>query len=453
LAIWSVNCYIDIRIILLYIKHHRCRYNTMAELKSEIKPDDRLTESLLQVNRLQYRLPPEIGVARAKTVVVDHFQESKYVQGRRMVLDAQTGSSFIDARNSWLEFTLVADGTDALTLGSGSAMNVIDNVLIKGRGGREVCRIEKANLFSKFKQQWENPLGWTNSVGPNQGYATITSASVSGTAVNVKTPVERRFAIPLSALAPVFDQDKLLPAQMMEGLRMELTLATVGAALVQDGAATDGSYYVENPEVHWAAVDLSDQFKRKINEISAQRGLNLMHKEWYHQETGGAATTTYDFDIRKAASKALKSMTISRVTASIDSELKDIDGMNSEAFLYTRAQSHIGADYFPQQAMTGSATNWTTFYQHALSAWGKMSATWSPPTTTYANYGAVSASHCISLNKSGGVSDLDGYQVNNSRALVHNFVFEGPAVARTLDSYLQHVRLLQIFPSSILIKD
>ena len=431
------------------------------DLKKAVAPQNKLSDSLLQVNQLSYRLPPEIGVARAKKVVVDQFQRTSYSSGR-MILDAQTGSAFVNGRESWIEFNLSCDQT--VGLGQGSALNVIEEALVKGRGGREVSRVERCNLLGKNVQTWKASRDYINSVGGVQGYAPIDGFGdieapgspyvASGLEV---TSTARRFCIPLSAIAPVFDQARLLPPQLMEGMRIELLLASLNTAFVRIGTAPT-TYTVANPEIHWSTVDLADQFKRKINEMAASRGLNLLHKEYFHQISANN-TGQFNFDVRKAASKALKMLVVSRADTLYDVNTTLVDSMGSESFLYSRAISHIGADYFPQQAITAdSKTDYASFYQNTLHAMDKMGAYDMPPSVGYTDYGRESATiggkalYAVRLNKS-GVSDLDGYQINNSRALIADVTFSGSAVARTLDIWLQHLRAVKVFTSGLDVKD
>ena len=51
--------------------------------------NDSLTQSLLQVNKLLYKMPPMIGIASKKHHRIDYFQSSNYVNGEVMVLDSR----------------------------------------------------------------------------------------------------------------------------------------------------------------------------------------------------------------------------------------------------------------------------------------------------------------------------------------------------------------------------
>ena len=55
-----------------------------------------LADSLLQVNQLSYRLPPQISIASKCTHVINYPQQASYNNGNTMIFDCQTGSQFVD---------------------------------------------------------------------------------------------------------------------------------------------------------------------------------------------------------------------------------------------------------------------------------------------------------------------------------------------------------------------
>ncbi len=58
----------------------------------------------------------------------------------------------------------------------------------------------------------------------------------------------------------------------------------------------------------------------------------------------------------------------------------------------------------------------------------------------------------FNLNKS-HVTDLDGYVLNNSRALVVDIQCKATPVSRKLDSYLQHLRVAKVYTANAEIRD
>jgi hypothetical protein len=238
---------------------------------------------------------------------------------------------------------------------------------------------------------------------------------------------------------------------MTTGLRIEITLETPAVATLASPAIA--SYTVERPEVHWDTHDLADQFKRKISEMASAQGLNVVHKEYFHSIITGGATDTYNFDIKKACSKALRLDLISREAGAINNGTTD--SLDAEDYKWERWQSHIGADYFPNQPLTVDDTTVngnSEAYYATVFAHGKTSQCWNPPAvdpTAYTNGGAGMIS--FNFNKS-SVSELQGYQVNNSRAIIVD-VKADSSVARRLDAYLCFLRATKYFTSNAEVRD
>ena len=280
-----------------------------SQMRNE-KINDGLVESLLQVNSLTYKMMPNISIHKSRGLQVDYFQESTYSQSRRMILKAQTGSAYVDPMNSYLTFKVQTVGGVG-GFGIGSACNLLNAVYVYSRSGDEVTRLENANLYIKNDQRYSCPQEYFDTLGQVQGYpssGSIINSGVVGTD-NLTAGNEAQVVIPLQAIAGCFNPigNKLLPPQFMEGLRIEIQLETSEIAF--RGAAITG-YNVLNPEIHWDRYDLMDQYRAKIQEIAAQRGLNILHKEAYHNPASKGNATTFNLEINKAASKALKLIAI-----------------------------------------------------------------------------------------------------------------------------------------------
>lgn len=434
-----------------------------------VSQNDSMVDALLQVSNLKYKMPASLGIVSRRNHRQDFFQQSSYNAGETMVLDCQTGSDFVDTTNSWLVFKLSAVGASG-DLASGSCANVLNRILIKTRTGKEWTRLENANLIIKFLQVYDCEQDWKNTLGRNQGYGT------DSTDANEVPTTGKVYVLPLWVI-PCFNRKELCPSQTMEGLRIELYTEQVGVALsVPAGSPSPTSYVIENPRIQWDCYDLGDAYKRKISEMASKQGLNLLHKEYFHTivAAGSAGQTQFNFDVKKAATKALKCHVITRANESISNN--NYDALGSLAFDYQRIQAHIGADYFPQVPITcespfGSSRNAEPYY-FTMFGHGKTNQCWNPPSVTPDEFSSLNDTittqpkyeNCMitfNLNKS-NVSDLQGYIVNTSRALLvdmesgiraNNFPNGNVDVVRRLDVYLCHLRLLKQYISNAEIRD
>jgi len=421
----------------------------MNESQGNAVASESLSNSLLQVNKMLYKMPPSLGITARRHHVIDFSQQNAYNAGQTVVFDIQTGSYFIDAKNSYLRLDVATVNGDATPFNSGGITNIIKRVVIRTKSGKEWCRCEEFNLYIRNALRYTASNNYLNKTGKSYGYDEdlATGVFVSSTG--------NRYTIPLW-LIPCFNQDKLLPPQIMEGLRIELTLAGVGEAFESADPLT--GYVVTNAEIHSDAFDIADQFKRKVAEMSARQGLILVHKEYFHSNVGTITSTdTYNYDIKKACSKACRNFNVLRPADDI--ETLNADSMNAEPYNVVRYQAHVGQDYMPNQPITIDApvtlSNVNEAYYDTQFVWDKVNQTWYCNTVNPDEFlgvvnkklGMVS----FNLNKS-HVTDLDGYVLNNSRALVVDIKCADSS-PRKVDTFLQHLRVAKVYTANAEIRD
>ncbi len=424
----------------------------MNESQGNAVASESLSNSLLQVNKMLYKMPPSLGITARRHHVIDFAQQNLYNAGQTVVFDIQTGSYFIDGKNSYLRLDIIPDA--GVEWKSGGATNVINRIVIRTKSGKEWCRCEEFNLYIR------NYLRYT--CGENYLNRTARSYGFSGNGDEEAAPNGgngTRFTIPLW-LIPCFNQDKLLPPQIMEGLRIEITLASAGTA-ISGGAGT--AYEVKNAEIHSDAFDIADQFKRKVAEMSARQGLILVHKEYFHSNVGTLGeTNSYNFDIKKACSKACRNFTTLRNPATLEDS--NADSLNAEVHKVIRYQAHVGQDYVPNQPIViddplgPNVDNVNEEYYDTQFVWDKVNQCWYPNSVNPDEFLGTDANDinmgmvAFNLNKS-HVTDLDGYVLNNSRALVVDIKCFGANASRKLDTFLQHLRVAKVYTANAEIRD
>ena len=418
-----------------------------------------LTESLLQVNQLSYKLPPQISIASKCTHVINYSQQASYNGGETIIFDSQTGSQFVDPAASYLRL-FVKPSASSHGFGSGSVNNIFSRVVVRTQTGAELSRCEDYNLLNKFMERYSNSTAWFDSLGKAQGFdKAATSSTVYTTAI---PSTGRLFIIPVQALMACMNPigAKLVPPNIMSGLRIELQLASVVdvfSQVAQDASSPVNldSYTVTRPEIHWKVFELADAFQRKIQEMAAQ-GLNYLYKETFHTIVS-TSTADINFDIKKAASKALTCRIITR-DASIGAGR---DTFAAKVFNYETLQANIGENYWPNQKLqidtTPTLNNVNEAYYYTAYAADKLEA-WSPPSVDPSEFLGVSdytkynnGMICFNLNKS-NVSELAGYTTSNSRALLINLK-QHSATSVRLDAYLTFLRLCKIMISNVVVLD
>ena len=434
-------------------------------MDTNAEANDRLVESLLAVNQLQFTLPPQLGIATSRKHVVMFPQQASYTGASTIIIDSQTGSTYVDPFNSYFVFKVKLTGDQSMSWGSGSVANLIDRIIVRSRSGKELSRVESFPLWAKYSQLYSKNRDWVQTIGRSQGYANYNTAPTNATYGSpLASTVVYTFILPLSVIpcfAPL--NGKLLPPQLMEGLRLEITLANPNDVVTHYTAtALSGSVSTEiTPELHYDCFTIADQFARKIIDMSARSGLKLLYEEAFHTLVV-ANTTTINFDIKKACSKGLRLMLIPRDSTKVSG--LDNDTVASTFYPFLTQQINIGSEYIPNQKLTtgtSQQSNFEAYYQtmFAYSSLGGNCAispleyTGSSDRTIY--NGAMT---CFTLNKS-NVTGLNGFVINNSRALVVNLTRESvvgpPASPATLrvDAFLVHLRSLDVMVSNVSVAD
>ena len=435
----------------------------MAEVNRDMQ------EGFLRVNSLLYEFPPQLSVSSRRHRVTNYFQRNTYSPSETMVLDSQTGSTFVYGPDSYLTFGVQSVGAVA-NFGSGSCLNLINTVRVKTRGGQELNRIENFNVLATKHAKWTNEDSWLNSEATAMGFA-VGGAVENNKLNSLLTSVRTQYTIPLKFLAPIFAQSKLLPPQLCEGLRIEIELEKSSTALV-GGSVT--SYTILQPQVLFDATTIADAFTRRIAELSATQGLNIMYSNFYsNQVSGSVGQTSFNYDVKKAASKCMRLWVVSRDIAKINAAASDSIG--SLPFDYSSMSTHIGADYVPNVPIRVSGYVGTSnvggansenvrltseAYFHVLSAVRDQEKPKYPAVRLeHINYDDDRVRDSVlvfSYNKS-TFDNISGYDVNNSRALIVDLeistVVNDALTARRLDNWMEHLRNVNIFPNQAVISD
>lgn len=441
-----------------------------SDPNQNVEMNQRLTESLLQVNSLMYQLPPSLGIASVATHVVDFSQQSSYSGTNRetVIVDVQT-ANFVDASASYFKFEVKPEQA-GFSFASGSCANIFSRVCVRSKQGKEIARLEGAGLLTKFFERWNYSKQWLDSIGKVQGYSDtkFTAGSVSNTLdYGDEVPTSGKvFILPVQAIVPCFSiiGSKMLPPQMMSGLRLELTLESPDkcfASRNQTSLASLSGYSVNAFTCHWKNFVLADAFTRQIN-IMASNGLNVMHKEYFHTIVSPNGTQI-NTDIKKSCSKALKCMVITRLESDIKGAGRDT--LRSAPFDYTSLQAHCGTQFYPHQPLTvkdTSSNGNAEAYYYTAYGMDKLEH-FHPPSVSRDEFtGYPDASNndigwnngmiVWNINKS-NVSDLAGMQLNNSRSLLLDMTRESGDDAVRLDCYLQFLRLSKYTTTSCIVLD
>ena len=420
-----------------------------------------------------YKLPESIGVVTQQNHVENQFRHQKYNPGNTMMIKCLTGVNFVDAKNSWMSFTLntkTATGTTPTTgqliTNSGSILNIFRNVNVYDSTGKELSRCDNKNLLQKLIDQWTRSRDWFDTTGkmlqyPNTQYAVslplpyVTATTVTHTFNSTTTSLDgysgsnttRSIIVPMSMISPIFDQDKLLPPQLINQLRIEIVLEQVQKAfraVVQTPATDHATYEIANPIIHWNCLELDTKLAQSI----MSQPISLIHREFHHHQLD--ATSSANYTINKSVSKATRSITMTRETANINSAI--LDSIGSEPMIFASVQASLGSNRYPPTPQTNMITG---MYVSNLYAFDMLRSGNTPSvdprdfTTTGAN-GVIETTKCpvvwaLRFNKA-------GVTVNFTRELIYDIRFTN-STARRVDTWLEHKRAITIDGSNVSVKD
>ncbi|MHC4271291.1 MAG: hypothetical protein ACYST2_03140, partial [Planctomycetota bacterium] len=311
-------------------------------------------DSDLLVNNLIYEQPKALSLAVNRTYQKQYFQRNNYNgdKSTTMICDWNTGTSYVDACNSYLSFKIKlttdgAAGSTGANFGSGSAMNCINEVRIRSRSGTELDRTQMANLWSKYDSTFSKPDTNLTTVGSVQGFGptrrALTDPAILGDATSL------RVNLPLYVLSPFFRPIKkqLIPPQLASGLHMEIVLEDFRTAITQKAGVITG-YEIEELYFNLDCVELTDDTQRTLNMESADNGLEYAYERIFTAiSQQPSQQLSISQQVRKAVSQANYVTTIT-----LDPTVKvgvAEDSLVSIPFNYTSFQYRLGSLYFPHQ--------------------------------------------------------------------------------------------------------
>lgn len=351
-----------------------------------------------------------------------------------MICDWNTGTSFINCANSYLSVSVQLTGGafTAASFGSGSAMNIVNEVRIRSRSGVELDRVQNANIWSMFDSVYNRSSQNLDTIGSLEGFSvgriptnSVLDIDPAGNSAIVK------FLIPLGCVSPYFRPmgGQLLPPQLASGLRIELSLEDYRTALYQISGSVTG-YKITDCYFQLDSVELTDETQRTLNMESAKDGLEWSYERVYTTITQQpSAQTSISAQVRKAVSQAC--LVYSVAISGADKVDITKDSLVAVPFNTSSFQYRLGSLYFPHQRIEngedGSEATLIAYetFDKLRHPFRETSVT---PATFRSKYGVLAAS----LERDQSLQ-FSGLAVNNSRTLELDATFA--SVAENLEVY------------------
>ena len=312
------------------------------------------TQLVLHKNGLVYRLPQSLSTSVNRTFIKNYAQSQEYKESRTVVFDLNTGSRYIDPERCALIFTVDVDFAGSLdaTLGWGSegqtAAALIKHLLIKAKNGVELDRVDEVNLYSFVRRKFEGSNEEVLFIDSNAG----SQQTANEVQFNAAANAPKTYVIPLHHLSGLFRptvKGMKMPASLLSGARVELTLEKVGRAFTrQAGTVNVGTTYtISDPQIIMMSHELNDMTQRTLNEVSATDGLEYTYPRTF-VNLSTSSTNRTNIQVKKAVSQATRVWAISCEDA--DKENIQAPSFDSSQVIgFDKYQYRVGALFYPQQ--------------------------------------------------------------------------------------------------------
>jgi len=416
----------------------------------EKQQDQTVKSSILAVNNLTYVLQPDLSVAVSRTMVKQFPQAQKHTARDSMIFTLNSGSSYIDFRDSYLSIDVKNNSDKAGAFfgnAGGSACNFFNRITITSRSGQILERIDRVNQLSAIRVLYERSAGWRDSVGSAMGVG-ISSANLSW-AVGATI----RFIIPLGSLSVLFDTMKqLAPCQISSGMRIELQMEDARAAMVQgDATALVSAYEISVASLNLQSYLLSDVVLRTLNEMSASSGLEIVHETVY-SAVGQRNSSVLNTELSKAASRCLKAVYHERPVAVALSADPFASPTWSDAYYVQELQWRLGSIFFPNTSIRGDSARQSSpeMYASTVQAFGQLTEGLPLVSVSESDFRNGRACFAQSFERSNTL-DLAGQPSSNSRIinLVARFSSD---TTRESEFYLYYAQLIRVFSSNSVVE-
>lgn len=452
--------------------------------KSEVKSDNGKNESvetMLDFNALQYDMYPDLSVVVDRTTKTTYPLKSTFELGSTLQCYFNTGSDFIDASESYFVFDLkmvagnnngrdlstintaigpVTDKVKVFTWGdSGSAFNLIEEILITDRAGNEIERIRDVNRLANILLRYNRTSDYKSTTGSSVFYPL--NERKYNSVVGVGDAGITRWCLPLKHMSGLFDYNQLIPSQLMSGLRIELKFATITTAFVAPTDDANGAsstvtpiITIENPRFMMDSVKLTDSIMRELNKRSAEHGLEIMYRSWY-RDFAPTPNASINFESRKAVSRAFGAIAQFVKIPATQTALETTDLFASDVFDLTEWQWRAGNLYFPNQKLEGPVSQLgVETFVHAQKFFGKHKhqqydnsidvndfiAEENSSITNHSRLGVVT----VDLERT-TVQDLSGIPLNNSRVLAFTGKYANTDSTKGVYVFLNYLKVARVF--------
>jgi hypothetical protein len=383
---------------------------------------------LLDFNNMSYSLETPASLVTQRTDKRLYPQQRVASNGQTITFILNTGTSMVYQLNSGLYVKIEAVGiADALAcgFGSGSAMNIVQNIRIYSRSGVELTNTTRMNLYRRFTDKYHESPDWFGNVGSLMGYTDDDStATFTGTAAGVADRT-KEFVIPLRLLHPFFAEmsGRFLPANMASGMRVEIDLESPVVAFQGTTNAGDSpvSYTVQDSYLSLQTVDLMSSAISSLNKQASTSTLEYTYTDIMTARNTVGVSTNININVNKSVSFAMKAVGLLQNAGA--AALPQNDSF-AAPFLPASYWYSLGSQQMPSNQLID---NTPLSYMMALASYGKLKTPSREGSVSKQNFIDSYGVYAVSLERSDTLQ-LSSLPINSSRMLRFEATLDAPGV-------------------------
>jgi hypothetical protein len=280
--------------------------------------------SILEINNLTYQLPQTSCAGRQIQKTRTFAFPSSYTDiqaGTVIPIVFNTGSAYIDGRQSSLNFTLKCnvgalelmkyfafDFGGAYENSGASILNLISEIYLESRDGSILYRQNYTNIMQTVREykisiEKKNMLTLIGGANDNTVYFDGVKGSVFP---NYRVNLENNFNIPLSSLCPFFNTSNLLLPELIAGLKLTLVFAkpknnivAIDNNFAQIIIPENITFDISNVSLYLHQVDLYDGVQSVLRNslIQSKEGLKFPFY-CHHNSRFRPESTNFTYDVQ-----------------------------------------------------------------------------------------------------------------------------------------------------------
>ena len=476
--------------------------------KEDKKSMGGVMSGVMGANNLKYALPSNLSVVNSRTFQQQFADQQSYASnsGTELNVRLQSSQGYCYGPNSYLRLDVLATGfTSSANLNyavgfmKGDACALFSRFLLESKSGDELERCEGVNLAVRNCLPWKYPNSYNGvremAGAPVQNVAVtgLASTAIANGSLNCRQAVggfikttesenaftRLRVCIPLSYFSGIFSCEALIPANLISGMLLRLTLANAKEALQIIASETGYAYNVaddanaiftiSDPVVVLDQHNLSPVIAKNLMEAS-QSGLPFPYTTLYNQQSNPGTASSFVVQINKAVSRAARIWTFSQDSDVVPSIA--VDNQGTAALAYRSVQTRIGSLYMPFQpisipnaasSLIDAGKNSSELYINNLQAidairpHGYHNAEPSISKNFFAEQNPDNnnnrATLIQTLEQSAPLA-YSGISINNSRTAEQRIEYSaGKPTNQTITSFLEYVKVASVYPVKTVIKE